>query len=91
MSTDILSPSLTLRQSQRHKTTNTEAYTQTGRPQTMWLTLLAVVELVELAGLGLALAEDQVVSDVAIGVIGRFPLEDDLRGRVGRRNGVQRN
>lgn len=56
----------------------------------MWLTLLAVVKLVKLAGLGLTLAKDQVVSDVAVGVIGRFPLEDDLGGGVGGRNGVQR-
>lgn len=55
----------------------------------MRLTLLAVVKLVKLAGLRLALAKNQVVSDVAVGVIGRFPLEDDLGGRVGRRNGVQ--
>lgn len=57
----------------------------------MWLTLLTVVKLVKLAGFRLALAVDQVVSDVAVGVIGRFPLEDDLGGRVGRGNGVQRD
>lgn len=57
----------------------------------MWLTLLTVVKLVKLAGFRLALAKDQVVSDVAVGVIRRFPLEDDLGGRVGRRNGVQRD
>lgn len=55
------------------------------------LTFLAVVKLVKLTGFGLALAEDQVVSDVTIQVIGRFPLQDDLGGRVGRRNGVQRD
>lgn len=68
-----------------------EADTTTGQPQTMWLTLLTVVKLVKLAGFRLALAVDQVVSDVAVGVIGRFPLEDDLGGRVGRGNGVQRD
>lgn len=57
----------------------------------MWLTLLTVVKLVELAGFRLALAEDQVVGDVAVGVVGRFPLEDDLGGRVGRGDGVQRD
>lgn len=39
-----------------------------------WLTFLTVVKLVKLTGFGLALAEDQVVSDVTIGVVGRFPL-----------------
>lgn len=82
---DILSVS----HSQTHKTTETDTDTTTGQPQTMWLTLLTVVKLVELAGFGLALAEDQVVSDVAVGVVGRFPLKDDLGGRVGRGNGVQ--
>lgn len=81
----------------RHKTTKTEVkHTKTKKknstqPQTMWLTLLAVVKLVELAGFRLALAEDQVVSDVAVGVIWRFPLENDLGRRVGRGNGVQRD
>lgn len=55
------------------------------------LTFLTVVKLVKLTGFGLALAEDQVMSDVTIRVIGRFPLQDDLGGRVGRRNGVQRD
>lgn len=55
----------------------------------MQLTLLAVVKLVELGGLRLALVNDQVVSDVAVGVTGRFPFEDDLRGRVGGRDGVR--
>lgn len=49
----------------------------------MWLTLLTVVELVKLTGFGLALAKDQVVSDVSVGVIGGFPLEDDLGRGVG--------
>lgn len=39
-----------------------------------WLTFLTVVKLVKLTGFGLALAEDQVVSDVTIRVVGRFPL-----------------
>lgn len=55
------------------------------------LTFLTVVKLVKLAGFRLALAEDQVVSDVPVGVVGRFPLQDDLGGGVGGRNGVQRN
>lgn len=48
-----------------------------------WLTFLTVVKLVKLAGFRLALAKDQVVSDVPVGLIGRFPLQDDLGGRVG--------
>lgn len=55
------------------------------------LTFLTVVKLVQLTGFRLALAKDQVVSDVPVGLIGRFPLQDDLGGRVGGRNGVQRN
>lgn len=65
--------------------------TRTGRLQTMRLTFLTVVKLVELNGFGLTLAEDQVVSDIAVRVIWRFPLEDDLGGRVGRGNRVQRD
>lgn len=41
---------------------------------TVWLTFLTVVKLVKLTGFGLALAEDQVVSDITIRVVGRFPL-----------------
>lgn len=51
--------------------------------QTMWLTLLTVVELVKLTGFRLTLAKDQVVSDVSVGIVGRFPLEDDLGRGVG--------
>lgn len=51
--------------------------------QTMWLTLLTVVKLVKLTGFRLALAKDQVVSDVSVGIVGRFPLEDDLGRGVG--------
>ena len=43
------------------------------------LTFLAVVKLVELAGLGQLLAVDQVVGDVAVGVVRGLPLQDDLR------------
>lgn len=50
---------------------------------TAWLTFLTVVKLVKLAGFRLALAKDQVVSDVPVGFVGRFPLQDDLGGRVG--------
>lgn len=63
-----------------HKATYTEA---DKAEQMLLLTFLTVVKLVKLAGFTLALAKNQVVSDVAIGVIGRFPLEDDLGGRVG--------
>lgn len=48
-----------------------------------WLTFLTVVKLVKLTGFRLALAEDQVVGDVPVGFIGKFPLQDDLGGRVG--------
>lgn len=47
------------------------------------LTLLTVVKLVEFTGLGLPLTEDQVVCDIAVGVVGGLPLQYDLRGRVG--------
>lgn len=65
-----------------------------GRPtlQTLSLicTLLAVVELVVRDVLILLLAVDDVVGDVAVGVGGRLPLENDLGGGVGPGNGVQR-
>lgn len=51
--------------------------------ETKWLTLLTVVELVELTRFRLPLAKHQVVSDVSIRVVGRFPLEDDLGRGVG--------
>lgn len=54
-------------------------------------TFLAVVKLVELAGLRLLKAGHYVVCDVAVGVVGRFPLQDDLRGGVGGGDGVQRH
>ena len=69
----------------------TQTQTQQQTTTTMRLTLLTVVELVELDGFRLPLTEDQVVGDVTVGVVGRFPLEDDLGGRVGRGNGVQRD
>lgn len=59
--------------------------------ETKWLTLLTVVELVELTRFRLPLAKNQVVSDVSIGVVGRLPLEDDLGRGVGWRDGVQRD
>lgn len=58
---------------------------------TKWLTLLTVVELVELTRFRLPLAKNQVVGDVSIGVVGRLPLEDDLGRGVGWRDGVQRD
>lgn len=64
---------------------------QTMWKETKWLTLLTVVELVELTRFRLPLAKNQVVSDVSIGVVGRFPLEDDLGRGVGWRDGVQRD
>lgn len=54
-------------------------------------TLEAVVKLVQVAVLRLFPTDDPVVGDVAVGVGGRFPLQDDLRGGVGGGDGVQRH
>lgn len=55
----------------------------------IYSTLLAVVELVVCDVLALLLAEDDVVGDVSVGIGGRLPLQNDLRGGVGPGNGVQ--
>lgn len=52
--------------------------------------MLAIVELVKLAVFFLFVADNQVVGDVAVGIGGRLPLENDLRGGVGGGIGVQR-
>lgn len=51
----------------------------------------AVVKLVEVTVLRLLTTDDAVVGDVAVGIGGGLPLQDDLRGRVGGGNGVQRH
>lgn len=54
-------------------------------------TLQAVIKLVEVAVFRLLAADDSVVRDVAVGAGGGLPLEDDLGGRVGGGDGVQRD
>lgn len=51
----------------------------------------AVVKLERVAVLALFPADDSVVGDVAVGAVGRFPLQRDLRGGVGGGDGVQRH
>lgn len=54
-------------------------------------TLKAVIELVEVTVFWLLAADDPVVGDVAIGAGRRLPLKNDLGGRVGGGDGVQRH
>lgn len=42
------------------------------------LTFQAIIQLIQLTVLCLPLPENQVVRDVAVGVRGRLPLQDDL-------------
>lgn len=53
------------------------------------LTFEAIIQLVQLTVLCLPLPRNQVVSDVAVGVRRRFPLQDDLGWGVGNGDGVQ--
>lgn len=55
------------------------------------LTLQAVVKFREVTVLRLLMASDPVVGDVAIGIGGRLPLQDDLRRGVRGGDGVQRH
>lgn len=53
------------------------------------LTFEAIIQLIQLAVLRLPLPEHQVVRDVAIGVRGRLPLQNDLRGGIRNRDRIQ--